>query len=415
MKKYLLISIGTRGDIEPFIALASLLKKEGHHVKVACPEQYLYLLKDLELESFGLDKRFVQLIEGEQGKLIMGGKIGFFQKIKLYISLYKNSIPIQKELMKQQYELIADFKPDKLFFSAKALYGFVHHLESPSNSILLSPIPYMIHPKSERPNIGFKKSFGSVINKWTYALANYGIAKSTYSLTKKLHSHKLKSVKKALKEVPLIYSISPLLFKRDPNWPKRVSILGYLERDKMLNYEPSTALKEFLSKHDKILFLTFGSMENPEPNRNSKLLVKVLKELQIPTIINCANGGLEEVESNRDLTCFINGIPYDWILPKMHAVIHHGGAGTTHLCLKYACSSMIIPHIIDQYLWNDVLSSQKLGPKGIPIKSLSHIPLKALVKDLWTNEVYKSNAKNMSLKMKEENVEEQFLDFLKGL
>ena len=155
-------------------------------------------------------------------------------------------------------------------------------------------------------------------------------------------------------------------------------------------------------------------MENLEPSRNTQAFVDLLEELKIPTIINCANGGLKELKNVGKNIHYLHGIPYDWILPKIYAIIHHGGAGTTHLGLKYACPTMIIPHIADQYHWNSILSHKGLWPKGVAIgKVTKSSRLKEKIADLWSNSIYYENAQKMAAKMKEEDVEASFLSFLK--
>lgn len=415
--KYLFASIGTRGDIEPFIALAQLLQENGHQVKLACPEQYLYLLDNLSISSFGLDKRFIQLIQ-EEGKQIMGGKVGFLKRISLLISLYKKSLRINRNLMQQQATLVKEFEPDIFVFSSKALYGLIHHAQFPGKAIWLSPIPCMVYPVQEYPNIGFRVNFGSFFNKKSYQLANAGIVKNISQSVKKLNwvsEPSSRQLKESIKTVPLIYSISPELYARREDWPQQVQVLGYLERDKKQHFEPSDKLKVFLQKYPKVLFLTFGSMENPEPLENTLLFLKVLKDLNIPTIVNCANGGLQEVSEAGELFYFVKGIPYDWILPQVYAAIHHGGAGTTHLALKYSCPSMIIPHIADQYHWNQIIHKKQLGPKGVALKKANYKMLKVKISDLWNNETYLRTSQKMSDKMRSEDVTALYLDFLNSV
>lgn len=416
--KYLFASIGTRGDIEPFIALAQLLQENGHQVKLACPEQYLYLLKDLGILNFGLDKRFIKLIQEEEGKQIMGGKVGFLKRLSLLISLYKKSLVINRNLMQQQAALVKEFEPDLFIFSSKALYGLIYHAQYPGKALWLSPIPCMVYPVQDYPNIGFRVNFGSFFNKLSYQLANAGIVKSISQSVKNLNmvsKPSSRQLKDALKTVPLIYSISLELYARRQDWPQHVQVLGYLERDKKQHFEPSIEIEVFLQKYPKVLFLTFGSMENPEPLKNTLLFLNVLRDLNIPTIVNCANGGLQKVSESGELFHFVNGIPYDWILPQVHAAIHHGGAGTTHLALKYACPTMIIPHIADQYHWNQIIHKKRFGPKGVALNKANYKVLNEKISDLWNNETYLRNARQMADKMSSEDVTARYLDFLNSV
>ena len=119
-----------------------------------------------------------------------------------------------------------------------------------------------------------------------------------------------------------------------------------------------------------------------------------------------------EIKDTPDSIFFTQSIPYDWVLPKATAVIHHGGAGTTHLGVKYACPSLIFPHIIDQYFWNNTLSNLGIGPKGIPGRKISTDKILPLIKDLWTNKVYRVNAKRIGEQLQKEDFESELIELL---
>ncbi len=79
--KIILNSVGTRGDMEPFLAIGELLKANGHHVICAFPEQFKDLAKKSDLEFSSLGSKFINLLESEDGKAAMGGSTGL-KKIK---------------------------------------------------------------------------------------------------------------------------------------------------------------------------------------------------------------------------------------------------------------------------------------------------------------------------------------------
>ncbi|HMP31570.1 MAG TPA: glycosyltransferase, partial [Saprospiraceae bacterium] len=113
-----------------------------------------------------------------------------------------------------------------------------------------------------------------------------------------------------------------------------------------------------------------------------------------------------------DQILFVENIPYEWILPKVYCALQHGGSGTVHMALKYGCSTMIIPHIIDQYVWNDKIFQLGAGPKGVGINKIHSKKLIPLIKDLWSNEAYKSRAIEISRQMQNEHLEDDLYNFL---
>ena len=156
--------------------------------------------------------------------------------------------------------------------------------------------------------------------------------------------------------------------------------------------------------------VTFGSMTNPEPRKKTSIILDLLAKHQIPAIINTAAGGLVEPDSyDRERFFFVNSIPYDWILSKVYGIIHHGGSGTTHLALKYGCASMILPHILDQFAWRDLIVSHRAGPKGMSITKINSKRLEPFLLDLWNNPIYKKTAEKIKGRMKKELFKDQLI------
>ncbi len=152
-------------------------------------------------------------------------------------------------------------------------------------------------------------------------------------------------------------------------------------------------------------------MINREPERNTQTFLKVLEKNNIPTIINTASGGLIKPDHyNEQLFYFTDRIPYDWVFPKIHAVIHHGGSGTTHTALKYGCASLIIPHIIDQFIWNKILNRKGAGPLGMDISKVTEKKIEPLIIDLYNNESYKTAAENLGEQIKAEDFENEIIE-----
>ena len=413
--KILLIAVGTRGDVEPFLAIAEMLANNKENVICCFPEQFRKITMDSGLKFVGLTPKYLQMLESNEGIIAMGGKANLIQKIKAYYFLYKRSGVVDKLLSKEQKELIDMENPDKIIYHIKANYPLIFEAQNPTKTVLVSPIPFMIHPMDNHAHIGFK-NMGRFLNKLTYKLANYGLIMNVQKAAKGLYSSKeitSKTIKSALVSGKTVYTISPFLFERSQLWRDNVKILGYHERNKSLKWNPDIGLLDFIKKHKKIAFITFGSMVNGEPKQKTELIVRVLKRLKIPTIINTGDGGLIKLkQDNSDMIHYVSTIPYDWLLPQVDYIIHHGGSGTTHLAMKYGCSSIIIPHIIDQYLWNRINSNKGFGPKGVSINNLNEAVLESLLKDLVSNPSYKEKAQLAAKIIKNERYSQELLEFI---
>ena len=94
---FLLISVGTRGDVEPFVAIAELLSKKGHQVTCLFPEQFRKMVEESNLPFESLGPEFLEMLETDAGKTIMGGGSGW-KKIKAYLELARNQSKVSKKI-----------------------------------------------------------------------------------------------------------------------------------------------------------------------------------------------------------------------------------------------------------------------------------------------------------------------------
>jgi len=410
--KIILTSIGTRGDIEPFLAIGKILKEKGHQVICAFPECFRELTENCDMKFASLGKYDEDIFKGDVGRVLMGGT--GIKKFFAYIKGIKLAVDqnIHKEKEFKLYEIVKQERPDRIVYHSKNIYPLLWEYQNRGKTIFISPFPYMHYVKGH-PFLGVGKNYGEYFNKLTFKFSDFGVVTSTMQAKKwlqindKITQDQLKNIIHSRK---FIYNISPSLFPRPSYWESKsnVSILGHQELKRKTDWKPEKKLTEFIEKHEKILFITFGSMLNPEPKRKTKIILEILERNKIPAIINIADGGLVKPNHyNSELIYFVSNIPYDWIFPKMYAVIHHGGAGTTHLAIKYGCATMIIPHFIDQFVWDKIICELGIGPKGVKISRITNKNLEPKVLELLNNRSFKEKSEKIGHQMKQEDFEDE--------
>lgn len=413
--KIILTSIGTRGDMEPFLAIREILKGHGHDILCVFPGQFESLATESGFRFASLGDDFINMLESKEGKAALGGSGSGLAKIIAYIKLAFKYSGINKDMLKLQQEIIDAEQPDRIVHNGKVIYPIIWSRKNKDKAIFVSPVPYVMHPVKEHAHIAFHRNLGPFLNKLTYAIARFGLLKTTMTGVKWLNLKddiKQNDIEHALLNNKAIYTISPTIFKRPEYWPEQVKVLGYHERNKAVNWTPDQELEDFISRHAKILLITFGSMTNPKPEKKTKIILDILQKHKIAAIINTAAGGLRKPKNfESDHIHFVESIPYDWALPKIYGIIHHGGSGTTHMALKNGCASMIIPHIIDQFLWNDLLHKKGVGPKGPSFAKLSP-SAESEILDLIHNPAYKQKAEEMANEMHRENFKQELYNFI---
>lgn len=409
--KILLISIGTRGDIEPFLAQAEILTQAGHEVHCLFPEQFRETVEKLGIPFLGLDKRFLEMLDSDSGKSVMGGGGNTFSKIKNFVKLIGSSFGLQKTLNLQQKEAIDSIKPDRVVFHPKALYCTLPAMAESKKYFQLSPIPNLIHPNPDFPHLGLSKwkPFSPKWNLRTYDWVNRARYLTMGKFLKEYYPNfpgvdfSAKSIKNfELNHLQVLYQISPTLYPKPAKWPKTAHVTGFYARNQNQDFSPDPSLLTWLEKYPKAALLTFGSMSNPKPVEYSTKIIQLLEKHGIPALVNLSWGGLQKMDSSGDSIYYLNQIPYDWILPKLYGIIHHGGSGTTHSAAKSGAVQLIVPHIMDQYFWNRLIYSKGLGPFGTSIHNFDYEKFGRALKDFWTNPEFKTKALAIAEKMAHE-------------
>jgi len=407
--KIILTSIGTRGDIEPFLAIGKILKEKGHQVICAFSEKFREVTESCDIEFASLGRKNDDVLESDANRTVMGGSgiKKFFAYIKLMRLAQSQKVPQEKEF--KLYELVKQERPDRIVYHSKNVYPLIWEYKNRGKTIFVCPFAYFHYTKGH--TFLFGKNYGEFFNKLTFKFYDFGVVTATMAAKKWLQI-KDKITRRELKNIihsrKFIYTISPSLFPRPGYWESNIKVLGHQELKRKTDWKPEKKLTEFIEKHEKILFITFGSMPNPEPKQKTKIILEILERNKIPAIINTASGGLVKPDKfNSELIYFVSQISYDWIFPKMYAVIQHGGAGTTHLAIKYACATMIIPHFMDQFVWDKIISELGVGPKGIRISRITNKNLEPKVLELLNNKSFKEKSAKIGNQMKKEDFKEE--------
>ncbi len=382
--KILLMSLGSRGDIEPFLAAGEALQEQGHKIAFCLPGQFQSLASEVTTIFYPMSPAFLDLMNDPGVKRIMG-QIGTpISRLKTSLRLMKTSRPLQQTLIRDQKAAVDDFEPDKIIHHIKCIYPIVTALRQERSVELLSPVPAVLHAVNHEPAVGFGKPRNKRWNRFTYKIANAFLINQFIKKTAKtiveeqgwvaLDSQEIK--KFLLSELPVEFAISDKLFPRPSYWPHQVTVTAFKERNKRRHWQPSPDLSQFLSNHPKPLYIGFGSMVNDRPKEIGSIILKVTEELNVPVILNSSWGGIELPTTLPTHAYPLSDIPFDWLFPKVRGVVHHGGAGTTHSALSFNIPQLIIPHMGDQFMWQRLLVKAEYGPKGFSIKEFSEEALR---------------------------------------
>ncbi len=403
--KTLLVVLGTRGDVEPFLSVGEKLAAEGHEVRYCLPAQLGHLVPQ-RFDWTPLDPGFLEMLDGPDGRALMSGYLPPLAKIRAVSRLARQGIDVNRTVVQQQIQSLEDWNPEQVICHPKCSVPLLWALQNGRRFAFLSPIPFYVHEDPRQPHTGFNGSFGAFFNRLTYRLINLALSVATWDSARKLSGLRRLTVPKIYREIQrakFLFAVSPSLYGREPSWGPNVQILGHSTRDNSQK-EPDPRLLDFLARHDRVLVLTFGSMTSAQPERASQVIYECLRAIGCPVVVILASGGLIRLPEFEDDTkfCFVETVSYPDLLPHANAIIHHGGSGTTHLGLKFGCPTLVIPHIFDQFTWGGLIASLGVGPAPVAVNKLRAKDLTTRIRDLLENPRYHHAALRIASAMKSE-------------
>lgn len=375
MARILLMSIGSRGDMEPFLALGQEMMQRGDTVAFCMPAQFKSLAKEVSPLFYEQDSRLIDLITSPEIKKIMGQVGSPLSRMGIAFRLKNKIKPIQEQLILDQELAVKTFNPDQIIFHIKCIYPVFWALQYNGNVKLLSPMPALLDPMKEQPHVGFGNPLFQSWNLFTYKLAEYALVNVSilgygkrFIKDRKLNLNAKKIQSFFRDQLTVEYALSEELFQKPHYWPKRAVVTCFRERNKLDHFTPEQKLLDFLTTYPNPLYIGFGSMINSNPKQVAKDILSCCEKHKIAVIINESWGGIECPHELPNWAFKVKDIPYDFLFEKVGKVIHHGGSGTTHSALKHKRPQAIIPHIADQFFWNKQIEKVGVGISGFPIK-----------------------------------------------
>nr|AZQ26942.1 UGT80A25 [Avena strigosa] len=370
-----ILIVGTRGDVQPFVAIGKRLQDHGHRVRLATHANFKEFVLTAGLEFFPL---------GGDPKILAE----YMVKNKGFLPSGPSEIPIQRKQMREIiFSLLPackdpdpdtgiPFKVDAIISNPPA-YGHEHVAEALKVPIHVfftmpwTPTSEFPHPLSRvKTSAGYRLSY-QIVDSMIWL----GIRDMINEFRKK--KLKLRPVTYLSgshgsgSDIPHGYIWSPHLVPKPKDWGPRIDVVGFCFLDLASDYEPPEELVKWLEAGDKPIYVGFGSLPVQDPTKMTETIIQALEMTGQRGIINKGWGGLGTLAEPKDSIYVLDNCPHDWLFLQCKAVVHHGGAGTTAAGLKAACPTTIVPFFGDQQFWGDRVHARGVGPVPIPVEQFN--------------------------------------------
>jgi sterol 3beta-glucosyltransferase len=362
MKIYI-AALGSRGDNEPFRAMAWEAAAAGHDV-------YFGHTTDLPTDTKAPYREMP--IRGSFESLIADQGVSVTKALKTYKTDMK---PLLENAWEDVNAHIHEVVPDIVVYHPKLVTAPVaaHHVGAIAVIVEIGPT---LTPTKEFAAPGWPFGLPRWLNKFSFSLIHAGL---------KAMGSPARTLAKELGVINLepdltLCPVSPTLLPQPADWPAWAHVTGHWSAPVTGGLDPE--LEKFLSS-GIIVYAGLGSMKDGLGAPRAAAIVEAARAKGMKTLLVTGWGGLvasiEHSEANDVLVR--ESVPHPLVLPKVHLAVHHGGAGTTHAALSAGVPSVIMPFLADQPWWARLLHNKKLGPQPLSRKIIDSKKLAKILFD----------------------------------
>jgi UDP:flavonoid glycosyltransferase YjiC (YdhE family) len=402
-----IIALGSRGDVQPYIALGQGLKKAGHTVRLIATQDFEVLVKSHGLEFWSIRGNSQENIEGKEWR---------------EVSEQGNLIVIMSHLIKQALRSAIEWLEDSLIacegmdllISGSVGLSIGIALAEKYHLPLLQAHLIPITPTKTFPSLVIPQTLpnlGGAFNLISHQFIQQIMIRASRPMLNQARQKVLGLPRASLfdsapaclsKGFPMLYGFSPSVIPAPIDWSAENHVTGYWFLDSADDWSPPSALLDFLQDGPPPVYIGFGSMSSRNPQETADLVVKAIKKTNQRALLFSGWGGLHK--ENLPASMFmIDSTPHDWLFPRVAAVVHHGGAGTTAAGLRAGVPSIVIPFLIDQPFWGQRVYDLGVGPAPIPRRKLTVDRLAQSIQETVTNTAMRQRAANLGTKIQAED------------
>jgi sterol 3beta-glucosyltransferase len=400
--RVLIFSFGTRGDIEPYAAFAARLVAEGHHAVLAVPAAYQSLVHGTGVEFVSVGQQMDEVMREGMSRLPGPAEA---------LRMIPRMIEAMRVALKEQWETAERVMPTVLVSHPKALGGF-HVAERLGIPFVASlPLPFLT-PTAEFPVPFITGALPAPVNRLTYQFNRftavaYGGMINTFR-TRQLGLGRASRVCDYLhtaggQPVPVLYPFSRHVVPVPSDYPASAHVTGYWFREAWQNpWTPPEQLVSFLKQDGHVVYFGFGSMGFArQAAARGKSILEALRISGVRAVVATGWGGIR-IESSEHVLA-LSEVPHCWLFPRVTAVVHHGGSGTTAAGLRAGRPTLICPVLGDQPFWGSRVQALGVGPAPLALRHLTPDQLAHRIMELVGTETFAHNAATVQERIRAED------------
>ena len=367
--KITILTYGSRGDVQPFVALALGLQVAGHTVCLAAPQRFTALAG-----QYGVPFAALPGDPEEMSRRINDARDFFSMVTSTADYVFSIAGAVWRAACAACDD--ADLVVHSYLFTTGA-HSLARARGIPDVSVQLLPIfaPTRAFPSTVMSRL--PPGALSYFSHWFLTQVFWHMGNLGYRRLRRVDPDvfdlKLSWPfdSRRPNQTPLLLAYSPAVLPHPGDWTApHIHVTGYLFLDTPAAYQPPRELAGFLAAGEAPVCITFGSMVNQESARIDRVLRAALKQTRRRGIVLTGWGGTQPA-THDDTLLYLDAAPHDWLFPRCRTVVHHGGAGTTAAALRAGIPNIVVPHAGDQPFWGRRVATIGAGPAPLDLRRLA--------------------------------------------
>jgi len=408
--KILIVTFGSRGDVQPYVALGQGLQAAGHSVGLCTSLHFAAFVSGHGLAYLPMNNGFVELLASLEGRAGLERMQSLPGTLLTVARLAPKVGPLQFETLQDAWRAARALRPDLILFHPK-LPGVVDIADTLGIPAIMAALFPQYVPTADFPCLGFPNlPLGAGYRRLTYRIVD--------RLASRIGGGPVRTWRRANglgprpaqiglltdgqgRPIPVLHGYSPHVCPTPKDWPKSAVTVGYWPLRASPRWTPPAALVEFLAAGPPPVYIGFGSMAGSNPARLTTIVLEALRLAGRRGLLASGWGGLAPQRLGGDQFA-IQEVPHEWLFPQVAAVVHHGGAGTTAAGLRAGRPTVICPFFADQPFWGRRVQALGAGPAAISQKQLSVERLADAIKAATTDPQIASAAAALGISLRAE-------------
>lgn len=402
-----ILAPGSRGDVQPYVALGLGLARAGHAVRVVTNRDFAELVRGHGLELVQVDFAVEEAMRARSASRAIegGGLLGSMREIAR-IARRATHLLFEASLTAAQ--------------DADLLLSGMGGMLVAASLVEKRPLPWVqAYNVPLTPTGAFPGALLPWLSLWPrpwWHRLSHRLSRQALWQTMRMAGNTARGEVLGLPPMPvlppferppfsngpLLYGLSPSLIPRPDDWPAHIHVTGFWFADEPADWTPPPALADFLARGPAPVYVGFGSMSSEDPEATTRLVLDAVARAGVRAVVHRGWAGLAESAVPAGV-CVVGSVPHSWLLPRVALAVHHGGAGTTAAALRAGVPSVVVPFHGDQPFWGQVVHARGVAPAPLPRRRLAAAHLAATMAQALGDDAMRARAAELGVAVRSED------------